>query len=134
MQSFCISMLKIPERRFPARREGKMMFRIKAASAFLSKECGVGYTAQPMTSKKRLGILFALVAVSYSVPCLGQTAKGNGYAAYSTAAKDPKAAQAPSFAAVLLGGHGDVDEATDFLCKHSGGGELVVLSASGADE
>jgi cyanophycinase len=87
-----------------------------------------------MTSKKWLGILFALVAVSYSVPCLGQTAKGNGYAAYSTAAKVPKAAQAPSFAAVLLGGHGDVAEATDFLCKHSGGGELVVLSASGADE
>jgi cyanophycinase len=27
-----------------------------------------------------------------------------------------------------------VEEATEFLCKHSGGGELVVLSASGADE
>jgi cyanophycinase len=81
-----------------------------------------------------MGILFAGMALGHSVPCMAQTEKGNGYAAYSTAAKDPKPAQAPSFAAVLLGGHGDVEEATEFLCKHSGGGELVVLSASGADE
>jgi cyanophycinase len=87
-----------------------------------------------MTPKHWLAILFAGIALSYSVPCSAQTAKGNGYAAYSTAAKDPKTPQAPSFAAVLLGGHGDVDEATEFLCKHSGGGELVVLSASGADD
>ena len=87
-----------------------------------------------MTRKGWTGILFAAMALSVSIPCPAQTAKGNGYAAYSTAAKDPKEARAPSFAAVLLGGHGDVDEATEFLCKHSGGGELVVLSASGADD
>jgi cyanophycinase len=81
-----------------------------------------------------MGLLFAGIALGHSVPCFGQTEKGNGYAAFSTAAKDSKAAQAPSFGAVLLGGHGDVEEATEFLCKHSGGGELVVLSASGADE
>ncbi len=87
-----------------------------------------------MTRKRWVGILVAGIALNHSVPCFGQTEKGNGYAIYSTAAKDPKTAQAPSFAAVLLGGHGDVEEATKFLCKHSGGGELVVLSASGADE
>jgi cyanophycinase len=78
-----------------------------------------------------------------AVPCLAQTAKGNGWAAYSTPPKDaPKAAKpkgaepahVPRFGAVLLGGHGDVDEATSFLCEHSGGGDLVVLSAYGADE
>src|SRR6202167_6374480 len=87
-----------------------------------------------MTRKSWLGLLFAGIALGHSVPCMAQTEKGNGYAAYSTAAKDPTAAQAPSFGEVLLGGHGDVEEATEFLCKHSGGGELVVLSASGADE
>ncbi len=34
---------------------------------------------------------------------------------------------------VLVGGAGDVDEATKFLCGHSGGGDIVVLRASGTD-
>jgi cyanophycinase len=88
-----------------------------------------------MTRKSWLGILFAGIALGHSVPCFGQTEKGNGYAAYSTPAIEntllPKAARS---AVVMLGGHGDVGEATEFLCKHSGGGNLVVLSASGADE
>ena len=82
-------------------------------------------------------------AALHAPPCLAQTAKGNGWAAYSTPAKDTdtaalskdlKASKAPRFGAVLLGGHGDVDEATSFLCEHSGGGDLVVLSAYGADD
>ena len=36
-----------------------------------------------------MGILFAGMALGHSVPCMAQTEKGNGYAAYSTAAKDP---------------------------------------------
>src|SRR6204780_3201828 len=88
-----------------------------------------------MTRKSWMGILFAGIALGHSVPCFGQTEKGNGYAAYSTPAIEntllPKAARS---AVVMLGGHGDVGEATEFLCKHSGGGNLVVLSASGADE
>jgi cyanophycinase len=88
-----------------------------------------------MTRKFWTGILFAGIALSHSVPCFAQTAKGNGYAAYSTAAiENTKLPKAPVFAAVLLGGHGDVDAANKFLCDHSGGGELVVLSASGEDE
>src|SRR6202453_2131931 len=88
-----------------------------------------------MARKSWMGILFAGIALGHSVPCFGQTEKGNGYAAYSTPAIEntllPKAARS---AVVMLGGHGDVGEATEFLCKHSGGGNLVVLSASGADD
>jgi cyanophycinase len=69
-----------------------------------------------------------------ALPSAAQKIKGDGYTAYSVAAKDPQPPHAPTFAAVLLGGHGDVDEATSFLCSHSGGGELVVLRASGDDD
>jgi cyanophycinase len=88
--------------------------------------------------------LTALCAVALlTAVAFAQTAKGNGWTAYSTPAKDAhtagstsdaKPAHAPRFGAVLLGGHGDVDEATSFLCEHSGGGDLVVLSAYGADD
>jgi cyanophycinase len=86
-------------------------------------------------------ILSAVIVTA--IPSSAQTAKGNNWAGYSTpaknpmpkpATKNPQAAGGPRFGAVLLGGHGDVDEATSFLCQHSGGGELVVISAYGADE
>jgi len=89
-------------------------------------------------------VLTALCAAALSaVSTFAQTAKGNGWAAYSTPAKDAHSpgtlneanpARVPQFGAVLLGGHGDVDEATSFLCEHSAGGDLVVLSAYGADD
>jgi cyanophycinase len=97
-----------------------------------------------MPSLLRVCNITALAAaLCAALPAFAQTAKGNGWAAYSTPAKDAhkagtpndaKPAHVPRFGAVLLGGHGDVDEATSFLCEHSGGGELVVLSAYGADE
>ncbi|MGH9684013.1 MAG: cyanophycinase [Candidatus Acidiferrales bacterium] len=40
---------------------------------------------------------------------------------------------APTFVALLLGGNGEVDDAVRSFCSHSGGGEIVVLRASGAD-
>jgi cyanophycinase len=93
------------------------------------------YTARRMNGKLfRIAIPFVGTLLTLVLPCAGQTIKGNGYTAYSLAAKDPQPPKAPTFGAVLLGGHGDVDEATSFLCGHSGGGELVVLSASGADD
>ena len=82
----------------------------------------------------RFAIPFVGASLSLALPGTGQTIKGNGYTAYSVAAKDPQPLRAPTFAVVLLGGHGDVEEATSFLCGHSGGGELVVLRASGADD
>ena len=94
----------------------------------------LAYTAQRMIRKTRMAILVFGFFLNLAFACHAQTAKGDGYVAYSVAAKDPKPPSTPTFAAVLLGGHGDMDEATQFLCKHSGGGELVVLRASGADD
>src|ERR1700733_5743004 len=88
-------------------------------------------------------MLILVVAAVAAISSYAQTAKGNNWTSYSTPAKNSdvataskatKTAQAPRFGAVLLGGHGDVDEATSFLCEHSGGGDLVVLSAYGADD
>lgn len=62
------------------------------------------------------------------------TSSGTGYVEYTTPAAAPAQTHAPRFGVVMLGGHGDVDEATAFLCEHSGGGKLVVLRASGADD
>ncbi len=78
-------------------------------------------------------ILFALAATRSSV---AQTEKqsGDGYVAYTTPAAAPEPLRTPSYVGVLLGGNGDVDEATRALCDHSGGGDLVVLRASYADE
>jgi cyanophycinase len=101
---------------------------------------GVHFSSASVYHRAMLVLAAATLA---AIPSYAQTAKGNNWAAYSTPAKDSdaastsnttEAAQAPRFGAVLLGGHGDVDEATNFLCEHSGGGDLVVLSASGADE
>jgi cyanophycinase len=83
---------------------------------------------------RRVALLLLAVVFFVAHRCHAQTAKGNGYAAYTTAAKNPKTASAPNYGGVLLGGNGDVDEATQFLCEHSGGGDIVVLRASGADE
>src|SRR6202035_4435076 len=113
----------------------------KLESIFLESSIGA---VMSMPSLLRVCNITALAAALLAaLPAFAQTAKGNGWAAYSTPAKDAhkagtpndaKPAHVPRFGAVLLGGHGDVDEATSFLCEHSGGGELVVLSAYGADE
>ena len=93
------------------------------------------YTARRMLGKLlRISIPFLATLLTLALACAAQTIRGNGYTAYRVAAKDPEPPNTPTFAAVLLGGHGDVDEATAFLCKHSGGGELVVLRASGTDD
>ena len=63
-----------------------------------------------------------------------QVIKGDGYVAYTRPASAPRPAQAPSYVGLLLGGHGDVDEGTRALCEHSGGGDVVVLRASGTDD
>jgi cyanophycinase len=90
-----------------------------------------------MKTAQRAAIAFFIICTVVSVrPCRAQTKKtsGDGYTVYSLAAKKPVPLTAPSFVAVLLGGHGDVDEATRIFCQHSGGGDIVVLRASEADE
>ena len=84
-----------------------------------------------------LGIFAVILASStFPAPCGAQSTKssGEGYTAYSLPAKHPVPLATPTFVAVLLGGHGDVDEATRDLCAHSGGGDLVVLRATGDDD
>ena len=80
--------------------------------------------------------IFALFMLASSVSLHAQTTKASGesYTAYSSAAKNPAPVTPPSYVAVLLGGHGDVEEATRIFCAHSGGGDIVVLRATEADE
>jgi cyanophycinase len=63
-----------------------------------------------------------------------QTKQGDGFKAYYTAAANTVPAKPPVFGEVLLGGHGGTDLTLPFLCSHSGGGNIVVLSASGEAE
>jgi cyanophycinase len=89
------------------------------------------------TSSTSTGIFALLLFVATCVfPCSAQTKKtaGEGYTAYSLPAKAPAPITTPTYIALLLGGHGDVDEATREFCAHSGGGDIVVLRASEADE
>jgi cyanophycinase len=52
---------------------------------------------------------------------------------FSTPAAQPEPPGHPGFAAVLVGGGGDVDAAAQFLCAHAHGGDMVILRASGRD-
>jgi cyanophycinase len=118
-----------PDRIGTHSQEGKLVSYFEATSSLQT------YTARRMSGIRfRIAIPFLGILLTLALACAGQTIKGNGYTAYSVPAKDPQPPKAPAFAVVLLGGHGDVDEATSFLCRHSGGGELVVLRASGADD
>jgi cyanophycinase len=88
-----------------------------------------------MTSNVTAKFCFvAVLAAFVPIAASAQTVKGEGYGSYTTSASDPKPPQPSSYVGILLGGHGDVDEATRDFCQHSGGGELLVLRASYADE
>lgn len=84
-------------------------------------------------AKTCCALLFALVAGHFAI-AQTETQRGDGYVAYTTPAAAPEPTRSPSYVGVLLGGNGDVDEATRALCDRSGGGDLVVLRASYADE
>lgn len=84
-------------------------------------------------TKATCALIFA-VAASHVTRAQTETQRGEGYVAYTTPAAAPEPLRSPSYVGVLLGGNGDVDEATHALCDHSGGGDLVVLRASYADE
>jgi cyanophycinase len=79
-------------------------------------------------------VVAAASAVAQDAPPPPPTSTGIGYVEYTLAAKAPAQTHPPYFGVVMLGGHGDVDEATAFLCEHSGGGKIVVLRASGDDD
>lgn len=73
-----------------------------------------------------------LLAIAFALVLRGRQV-GTGLEVFSTVAAQPIPPGRPEFAAALLGGGGDVDEAARFLCRHSHGGEIVVLRASGRD-
>jgi cyanophycinase len=79
-------------------------------------------------------VVMATAAFAQDAPPPKPTSTGTGYVEYSLAASAPKQTHEPRFGVVMLGGHGDVDEATAFFCEHSGGGKIVILRASGDDD
>jgi cyanophycinase len=76
----------------------------------------------------------AIAAIAQDAPPPKPTSTGTGYVEYSLPAFASRQTHAPRFGVVMLGGHGDVDEATQFFCEHSGGGNIVILRASGDDD
>lgn len=80
--------------------------------------------------------LLALVFAALATGPHGSRAGGQsdtGLKVFALPAAKPKAPVRPTFIGVLSGGAGDVDDAMRELCSHSGGGDIVVLRASGAD-
>jgi cyanophycinase len=71
--------------------------------------------------------------LAFALPCRGQSTHAPDLEVSSLAAAQPTPSQPPMFALALVGGGGDVDEAVEFLCQHSGGGDVVVLRSSGTD-
>lgn len=82
----------------------------------------------------RLLLPFSFLFLALSWLCLAQEAPPAPLKVWTTPASHPVAPQPPKFVAVLLGGHGDVDAALKIFCRASGGGPIVVLTASGGDE
>jgi cyanophycinase len=87
--------------------------------------------------RSRLGWFLLAFAAAF-VACGHLTAAENGAAdtglrVFSTPATHAQSPGHPTFVAVLSGGGGDVDDGMRALCHHSGGGEIVVLRASGTD-
>ncbi len=63
-----------------------------------------------------------------------QTATESGLKVFSLPAAQPTPPKTPTPAYALVGGGSDVDEAMKFLCENSGGGNIVILRASGDDD
>jgi cyanophycinase len=64
----------------------------------------------------------------------GQTSGNAGLRIFNLAAAQPTVVKPPTSALALVGGGADVDEAMEFLCQNSGGGNIVILRASGDDD
>lgn len=86
---------------------------------------------RPFQFRKSFHIATMLLAAALPLPA--QSAGDTGLKIFNLAAAKPAAVTPPTSAVALVGGGGDVDEAMEFLCQHSGGGNVVVLRASGDD-
>jgi len=83
-----------------------------------------------MARFRRLGCLLALFFLGAAFSAHGQSPAAYRYFRVGNAANSVATAKA-GFA--LMGGGTDLDEAFRFLCDHAGGGDLLVLRASGDD-
>src|SRR5688572_14970315 len=86
-------------------------------------------------SMKTLGLTCFAVVASVSAlatnPESTVTTRGEGYTSYRTGAPDRQAAHQPLV--LLVGGSSDRDDVMQDFVDKAGGGDLVVLRASGAD-
>ncbi len=80
-----------------------------------------------------IGSALSLARAARRAPQSVATDSRPGLQVFSTPAAQPEPPGHPEFAAVLVGGGGDVDRAAQFLCQHSHEGKIVVLRASGRD-
>jgi cyanophycinase len=85
-------------------------------------------------ASKTIGFPLLVVALlAVLLPSQVRSADNAGLKIFSLAAAEPVSAGSPTPVVALVGGGGDVDEAMEFLCRNSGGGNIVVLRASGDD-
>jgi cyanophycinase-like exopeptidase len=78
-----------------------------------------------------LSRILLLFLLALKVSALSQTAPAYRYFRLGNAA-NAAATSRPGFA--LMGGGADLDEAFQWLCEHAGGGDLLVLRATGKDD
>jgi cyanophycinase len=94
--------------------------------------CNKGCVPMRLTQFAKLSCLTLLLCAA--LPLSGQTAGDPGLKIFNLAAAQPTTPTPPTPAVALVGGGADVDEAMEFLCQNSGGGNIVVLRASGDDD
>ena len=87
-----------------------------------------------MQSSQIAGTICVVAVLLCASPWRVQTATESGLKVFSLPAAQPTPPKAPTPAYALVGGGSDVDEAMKFLCENSGGGNIVILRASGDDD
>ena len=85
-----------------------------------------------MTRLHPLRLCLLLLALAPALSSAAQTAPAYRYFRLGNPANLPAAVSHPGYA--LMGGGSDLDPAFRFLCDRAGGGDLLVLRATGDDD
>ncbi len=80
----------------------------------------------------RIWGLVAIAAIAVSLPCLAQTEHAYKYFRAGSQTDATGAHPRPGYA--LMGGGSDLDEAFQWLCTRAGGGDFLILRATGDDD
>lgn len=91
---------------------------------------GLGHFRGSGCTYKFLGALWA-VLLALSLPCCAQSDHPYKYFRVGNAADAANVTPRPGYA--LMGGGADLDQAFQWLCERAGGGDLLVLRATGTD-